>query len=355
MVVEVTSYLSAFLMAFTITLVGVPIASRLAHRWGAIDHPGALKIHRSPTPRLGGLAIYGAFVMVALLFTHGKGFEEGNAILVAGSLLAFAGFLDDAGRLHPLVKLFLAMPVAGLILIYSGIHVTATPFTWANYVLTLLWVVGIVCAFNLLDNMDGLCAGVASVAALFFAVLAVLNRQYPLGILAVTTIGTALGFLWYNFHPARIFMGDGGAMFLGFVLASAGLELRVSDISQSLSWVVPVLILGVPIFDTTLVTISRLRRGLVPFASPGKDHLSHRLHNLGLGQRQVALIHYTFGLLVGGVAILVARINLSPASIYVLFGAIVFIALVAIFWLEGLPFERQEQIGQGYLVRRRHL
>ncbi len=173
----------------------------------------------------------------------------------------------------------------------------------------------------------------------FFLLFAELNGQYLVSVLAAALVGAAAGFLYYNFHPARIFMGDGGALFIGFMLATLGIKGRFPALPEAKSWMIPVLILGVPIFDTSLVTISRIRRGLVPFTSPGKDHLSHRLANLGLSQSHVALLHYGLGIALGLLALFVTR--LSTVYAYALAGLLACIGLVGIVWLERLPFQEQ--------------
>src|SRR2546425_13331458 len=149
-------------------------------------------------------------------------------------------------------------------------------------------------------------------ASAFFALLAYLNGQTLVTVLAAAVMGAAAGFLRWNFKPAKIFMGDGGAMFLGFLMATLGLKLRPADSPLPTSWLVPVLILGVTIFDTTLVTISRSRRGLLPFATRGKDHVAHRLANLGLGQRGAVLTLYGFGGVFGLLALGVSRLPVGP-------------------------------------------
>ncbi len=290
-------------------------------------------------PVLGGLAIHTGTVLAIVVLVESTARAQTVAILGGATLLAAMGILDDAGKLHHQIKFQLGMPLVGIILIASGVHSSLFPFPLIDYGMTLLWVVGIVCAFNLLDNMDGLCAGVACIASVFFLFFAVLNGQYLVSILAAAVVGAAVGFLYYNFHPARIFMGDGGALFLGFMMATLGIKLRFPALPEAKSWMIPVLILGVPIFDTTLVTISRIRRGLVPFKSPGKDHLSHRLANLGIPQSQVALLHYALGLVLGLLALLVTQ--LSTLQAYTLAGALTLLGLVAIAWLERLPFEHQ--------------
>jgi UDP-GlcNAc:undecaprenyl-phosphate GlcNAc-1-phosphate transferase len=205
--------------------------------------------------------------------------------------------------------------------------------------LTVVWVVGITASFSILDHMDGLCAGVAAMASVFFALLAYLNGQTLVATLAAAVLGGAAGFLRWNFKPAKIFMGDGGAMFLGFLMATLGLKLRLEHAGPLAGWLAPLLILGAAIFDTTLVTISRSRRGLLPFATPGKDHAAHRLANLGLGHRGAVLALYLLGAFSGGAAVLISY--LSPASAAVVAMLTLSLVLAGVALLERAPFERQ--------------
>jgi UDP-GlcNAc:undecaprenyl-phosphate GlcNAc-1-phosphate transferase len=187
--------------------------------------------------------------------------------------------------------------------------------------------------------MDGLCAGVAAMASIFFAIIAYLNGQTLVTTLAAAVLGAAAGFLRWNFKPAKIFMGDGGAMFLGFLMATLALKLRLEHATTAANWLAPVLILCATIFDTTLVTISRSRRGLLPFATPGKDHSAHRLANLGLGQRGAVLAMYMAGAVCGSAAVLVTYLSSSGA---IFIGALVMISMLpALAWLERAPYERQ--------------
>jgi UDP-GlcNAc:undecaprenyl-phosphate GlcNAc-1-phosphate transferase len=158
--------------------------------------------------------------------------------------------------------------------------------------------------------------------------------------LGAAVLGASLGFLRWNFNPAKIFMGDGGAMFLGFMMATLGLKLRLSQLPETVSWVVPVLVLLVPIFDTTLISISRTRRGLIPFASPGKDHAAHRLANTGLGQRGAVLSLYGVGIASGLLALVVRDLSAKSSLILALVVALAALAAVAVF--ERLPYEPQE-------------
>jgi UDP-GlcNAc:undecaprenyl-phosphate GlcNAc-1-phosphate transferase len=199
--------------------------------------------------------------------------------------------------------------------------------------------VGITASFSILDHMDGLCAGIAAVAAGFFTLSATLNGQTMVRTLGAAAFGAALGFLRWNFNPAKIFMGDGGAMFLGFLMATLGLKIRPEGSHFPATWLVPVLILGVPIFDTTLVSISRARRGLLPFTSPGKDHAAHRLSNMGLGQRGAVLSLYGLAVIFGGLGVLAPFLSLTLES--TLAGILVVAGLIAILLLESAPYERQ--------------
>jgi len=345
--------ISPDLIAFTVALLaslGLTVPVRhLAVRYGMVDKPGPRKVHLKPIPLLGGTAIYLGFVLAILLTVRTAPQQQIVGILAGATLVAVVGFLDDAGLLHHQVKLFIGMPVAGLFLVAAGIRAQLfSPFLpgAAGAILdgcfTVLWVMGITAAFSILDHMDGLCAGIAAVAAAFFTVSAALSGQLLVRTLGAAALGAALGFLRWNFSPAKIFMGDGGAMFLGFLMATLGLKIRPEGAQFPASWVVPVLILGVPVFDTTLVSISRARRGLLPFTSPGKDHTAHRLSNLGLGQRGAVLVLYILAGAFGSLALLVSRI--SSASAYALVAALVIFGLIAVLFLENAPYERQAKL-----------
>jgi UDP-GlcNAc:undecaprenyl-phosphate GlcNAc-1-phosphate transferase len=343
----------ADLIAFVVALLAslcltVPIR-HLALRLGMVDQPGPRKVHLKPIPLLGGIAIYLGFALAILLTVHGAPQQQIAGILTGATLLAFVGFLDDGKLLHHQVKLLIGMPVAALILIASGVHaqlfsqfVPGLTGKLLDGAFTILWVVGITASFSILDHMDGLCAGIAAVAALFFTMSASMNGQMLVRSLGAAALGASLGFLRWNFSPAKIFMGDGGAMFLGFLMATLGLKVRPEGAPFPSTWLIPVLILGVPIFDTTLVSISRARRGLLPFTSPGKDHTAHRLSNLGLGHRGAVLVMYCFAVLLGALALLVP--SLSPATAYTLAALVALGGLVAVFFLEGVPYERQAKL-----------
>jgi UDP-GlcNAc:undecaprenyl-phosphate GlcNAc-1-phosphate transferase len=342
--------MSAGLLAFLIAasaslLLTVPVRA-LAIRVGMVDLPGPRKVHLKPIPLLGGLAIYGGVMLAILIVFDGPARAQVFGIVAGATLVTVVGFLDDRGWLHHQIKLFAGMPLAAVILLVSGIHaqvfslvVPGSPGYWLDAALTIVWVVGITASFSILDHMDGLCAGVAAMAAVFFAILAYLNGQTLVATLAASVLGAAAGFLRWNFKPAKIFMGDGGAMFLGFLMATLALKLRLDHASSLATWLAPVLVLGATIFDTTLVTISRSRRGLLPFATPGKDHSAHRLANLGLGQRGAVLTIYLVGAISGGAAILVTYLSNRSATVAGL--AVALAMLLAVAWLERAPYEKQ--------------
>jgi UDP-GlcNAc:undecaprenyl-phosphate/decaprenyl-phosphate GlcNAc-1-phosphate transferase len=342
-------YLIAFGVALLVSLgLTVPIR-HLALHYGMVDKPGPRKVHVKPIPLLGGIAIYLGFVLAILLTIHAASLQQMFGILAGATLLAIVGFLDDGGLLHHQVKLFIGMPIAALFLIATGIRaqlfsqfLPGTSGAILDGCFTVFWVMGITAAFSILDHMDGLCAGIAAVGAAFFTISAAVGGQMLVRTLGAATLGAALGFLRWNFIPAKIFMGDGGAMFLGFLMATLSLKVRSDGAQFPAAWIVPVLILGVPIFDTALVSISRARRGLLPFTSPGKDHTAHRLSNMGLGHRGAVLALYCAAGVFGSLALLVPRI--SNGSAYMLVGALAVFGLVAVLFLESVPYERQAKL-----------
>jgi len=339
------SFLAFFIALFASLMLAVPVRA-LALRVGMVDLPGPRKVHLQPIPLLGGLAIYGGVLLGAFSLFQGEARAQIGGILAGATLIATVGILDDRGWLHHQVKLFIGMPLAAGILLLSGIHAQVFSVLVGgklgdvlDAILSVVWVVGVTASFSILDHMDGLCAGIAAMASVFFALLAYVNGQTLVSVLAAAVLGAAAGFLRWNFKPAKIFMGDGGAMFLGFLMATLSLKLRLEHANHFSSWLAPVLVLGATIFDTTLVTISRSRRGLLPFATPGKDHAAHRLANLGLGQRGAVLAMYLLGAIAGSLAILVSYVTATQAFVV----AIIVVAggLAGIAFLERAPYERQ--------------
>jgi UDP-GlcNAc:undecaprenyl-phosphate GlcNAc-1-phosphate transferase len=341
------------LIAFAVALIAslgltIPVR-RLALHYGMVDNPGPRKVHVRPMPLLGGIAIYLGFVLAVLFTLRVTPQQQIVGILAGATLVAMVGVLDDGGLLHHQVKLFIGMPIAAVFLLASGIRAQLfSSFIPGNIgsvldvCFTILWVVGITAAFSILDHMDGLCAGIAAVASAFFTIAATMSGQTLVRTLAVAALGAALGFLRWNFNPAKIFMGDGGAMFLGFLMATLSLKIRPEGAALPVTWLVPILILAVPIFDTTLVSVSRARRGLLPFASPGKDHTAHRLSNLGLGHRGAVLMLYLLAAISGAAAVELPRF--SSRTLYSITAALALAVAIAVCLLESAPYERQRKL-----------
>ncbi len=289
-------YVLTFILALFLSLYGVPIARQAALKYGIVDVPdGRLKHQREPVPYFGGLAIYLAFLM-SLAFTF-EFRHDVLGIVLSGTIVVMLGLIDDFGVLTPWTKLA-GQLLAVFVLIKSGIRIEIAAFPeWLDLVLTVVWMVGLINAFNLLDIMDGLSAGVGAVSASGLLIVALLQGDQTIAFMLVALIGSLLGFLKYNWHPARIYMGDTGAMFIGLLLgAMAMIGKYPSD--HPLSLLAPVFILGIPIFDTLFVMYIRYRRGLPIFwGSP--DHIAIRLRHWGLSVPQIVITSYVATAVVG--------------------------------------------------------
>jgi UDP-GlcNAc:undecaprenyl-phosphate GlcNAc-1-phosphate transferase len=347
-------YLALFVLALALSLAATPLVRRLALRVGAVDAPSARKVHVSPVPLLGGLAVFLAFMLALLGLSYWFlpfYIPQVGAILFGATFIALFGFWDDKFGLRPLYKLG-AQVVAAAWLVGTGVRIEVfrfLPFSdVVNVVVTILWVVAVTNALNFMDNMDGLSSGVSAIAAFFFFLAAYQSGQWLVALMGVALAGAALGFVYHNFGFIQgrtpIFMGDGGALFLGYILAALGVKLRFPNI-DFVTWMVPVLVLGVPLFDITLVVLSRSRRR-IPFTRGGKDHTSHRLVLLGLTKREAVLVIY----LVCGVAG-VAALVVTGASIadgYWVGGFFLAAALGAFYRLEKIPLVDTNPKGMGY-------
>ncbi len=323
-------FVAIFLIALTLTAVSTPWIRRLAFQIGLVDVPEARKLHQESMPLLGGVAIIlgavGALLLIVVLL-YGRLPRSVAGVLLASSVVAFSGLLDDRRGLPAWSKL--AAQFAGfLILVAFGIRVRLPIPEFLNYAITFLWLAGISNAINFLDNMDGLSAGVSAVAAAFILLLAALNNQFLVAALAAAVLGACLGFLRYNFYPAKIFMGDAGSLFLGFLLAVLAMQLRFPQNSNLVTWMVPIFVLGLPVFDTTLVVISRLRRGVSPNTA-GKDHVSHRLVTMGLTVRETVFFLYLVGGALGLIAVYVTQATILEGAVM---GILAFICGALAIW-----------------------
>lgn len=317
----------AFWASLAVALVATPLCKAIAWRTSFLAHPSERGIHRRPTPLLGGVAVFLAFVVGATVAGI-LGLHPPIRILgfVAGGFLIFVmGVVDDRVSLSWSSKL-VGQSVAAVLLLASGNTGAFPLFDPPGLLLSLFWIVGLTNAFNFLDNMDGITAGIAAVASLSFAGIALLGGQLEVALLSAALCGAAIGFLRYNFHPAQIFLGDGGSLFLGYTLAGLGLMIthRVQPESHLL---IPVLVLAYPIFDISFVSVTRYARGQ-SLTQGGKDHTSHRLARLRGGARATSWLIYVICLFCGATALLLDRLAFPPATIVVfvvaVFGFIAF-------------------------------
>jgi UDP-GlcNAc:undecaprenyl-phosphate GlcNAc-1-phosphate transferase len=261
-----------------------PFARRAALRFGITDHPADGKLHTKVTPYLGGVAIL-VTALVASTFLP-RWSAQGVAILVGAAVVGLVGLVDDMRNLGPAARVTMeALAATVAFLAGARVHLFGDVIDW---VLTVVWLVVLTNSFNLLDNMDGAAGVIATVTAIALTVTAALAGQVLVSGLAVIVAGSALGFLLYNWHPARIFLGDAGSLFIGFLLSAIALELRL-PVGHRLGLVAVALLAGVALFDTTLVVLSR-RRGGRPLMVGGTDHTSHRLMRLGLSAPAVVTV-----------------------------------------------------------------
>jgi UDP-GlcNAc:undecaprenyl-phosphate GlcNAc-1-phosphate transferase len=325
------------LLALALALYGVPMARRAALKFGIVDCPdGRLKRQCAPVPYLGGLAIYLAF-LISLIFTF-EFRHDVLGIVLAGTLVMMLGLIDDFGVLTPGIKLT-GQLLAVFILIKSGIRIEiATLPEWVDIALTVVWMVGIINAFNLLDIMDGLAAGIGVISAALLCIVAVLNGDHTIAFMLAALIGSLLGFLRYNWSPALIYMGDAGAMFIGLMLGSLSMIGKYTE-GHSISLLTPVLILGMPIFDTLFVMYIRFLRGL-PIFLGSPDHMAIRLRHWGLSVQQVVLLSYGGSACLGGIGLLVMSVP-EPLALVLSAATIVVLGSLAV-WLTRVRIQRGE-------------
>ena len=327
-------FIPIMVVGFGAALCLTPLTRQIAMRLGVTAAPNQRNIHQRHVPLMGGAAIYVAFVLSVLLFSPPDHLRELGAIVAGASLLALVGYLDDRRHVSPRVRLS-AMTLAAILAALAGIQIRLFNNPFIDIPLTLFWVVALINAVNWIDNMDGLAAGTAAIASGFFLVLALTQGQILVSMLAAAIFGSALGFLIYNFNPSSTFMGDMGAYTLGFVLAILAIKLKFAAQPLNVTWMVPVFVLALPILDINLAIATRLleRR---PLMLAAKDHVSHRILDLGATQRQTLALLYLFSVVFGLAALFVSQADVPDAlalgGVFVLALAGVFCLLVFIRW-----------------------
>jgi UDP-GlcNAc:undecaprenyl-phosphate GlcNAc-1-phosphate transferase len=314
-------YLAVFVTTAILSIVLTPMALRYAIRANVLDQPGQHKSHKAAVPYLGGLAIVVTFVIAVILMSvlrpphTGRG--ELLGVLTIAVLLAAVGLIDDLRQVSPLWRLIAEVSAASIV--WSlGNGTAVTTVETVDLILTVLWFVGVTNAFNLLDNMDGLAAGLAAISSMTVFAVAGTNGQFLVAGLAVALAGCTVGFLRLNFHPARIYMGDSGSLFIGFLVAYLGIKLRFEG-GRLVSALVPIFACSAAVFDTSLVVISRIRAGRNPFQG-GQDHVSHRLVKLGLSVPAAVCTIYLGAIGIGILSFAISR--LEPVSAFLLAGLV---------------------------------
>ena len=340
--------LFAFILALAVAFAATPAVKMLAIRIKAVDVPrDSRRMHKTPIPRLGGLAIFFGFLVSILIF--GRTGPQMAAILVGAILLVALGMVDDVVALKPGIK-FLGQIVAALIPTLAGVVITrfTNPFSAGGYFnlgifsipVTILWIVGITNAVNFIDGLDGLACGVSAIATVTMFVIAVLYSEYQIALMMAALAGACLGFLPYNMNPAKIFMGDTGSMFLGYILAVTSIQ-GLFKFYAVISFAVPFILLGLPIFDTAFAIIRRLAHGQSPLQAD-RGHVHHRLIDLGFDQKQSVAILYAFSAVLGLTAVLLATTNEAKLVILALAVLICFFLGMSLMTMEK-RHQKEEQ------------
>ena len=322
MIPEVITFCSSLLLVIVFT----PLVRAVAVRYGYVAQPKEDRWHTSPTALLGGVGIFLAYSLPLTFFT--PDYATLWVLLLGATLIFGVGLIDDFIHLTPNWKLF-GQIVAGSVVIANGLLLGPSAFPFIGMVLTLFWIVGVTNAFNLLDNMDGLAAGTACIAAFCLFLAGTITGNVLMALAAAGLCGATLGFLWFNFYPAKIFMGDSGSLFLGFTLSTLAITGDWENLTNAFfAMLIPVLVLAVPIFDTVFVSLMRLvnRRAI---SQGGRDHSSHRLVSFGLSERTTVLLFYMMSLVCGGIALMGLQFGWFYPSVLATL-------VVIVFWYFGM-------------------
>lgn len=317
-------YILVFVIAWCIAFIFTPVCLKLAPKIGAIDIPkDNRRVHKQPIPRLGGIAIFlGTVVGILLMVPMTK---QTIGILISGALITFIGVLDDIYHLSAKKKLLFQI-VCALILFFSGTKITfiGHPFGEGylffagiiSGIITVIWIVGITNTINLIDGLDGLAAGITAIASFSMAYIAYLNNRPEVALMTLAIAGGTLGFLPYNFNPAKIFMGDGGSLFLGLMLATVSIIGPMKG-AAAIATVMPVLALGLPIFDTAFAIYRRLINGK-SIMEADKGHIHHRILSKGMNQKKTVIILYALSGILGVSAILINKNMILETTILII-------------------------------------
>ncbi len=329
---ETVKILLSFVCAFLLAFLSTPFVKKLAKKIGAIDIPkDKRRMHTDSVPLIGGLAIFLGFLVSTVLFAEID--IKIIAILSGALIMVMLGVFDDKYALGAKFKLIIQI-IAAAIPVIAGVRIEriilpflksgGIEFGWLAYPITILWIVALTNAVNLIDGLDGLAAGVSAIASFSMFLIALMQGNYVIAVMSAALVGACCGFLPYNFSPASIFMGDTGSTFLGFVMASLSV-LGLFKIHAIISFAVPFIAFGIPIFDTSFAIFRRIKEHR-PIMSPDRGHLHHRLVDMGFSHKQAVLIIYAICIVLGAVAVLSFKSKLLAIVIAVLgvIGAFVF-------------------------------
>lgn len=329
---ETVKILLSFVCAFLLAFLSTPFVKKLAKKIGAIDIPkDKRRMHTDSVPLIGGLAIFLGFLVSTVIFTEID--IKIIAILSGALIMVMLGVFDDKYALGAKFKLMIQI-IAAAIPVIAGVRIEriilpflksgGIEFGWLAYPITILWIVALTNAVNLIDGLDGLAAGVSAIASFSMFLIALMQGNYMIAVMSAALVGACCGFLPYNFSPASIFMGDTGSTFLGFVMASLSV-LGLFKIHAIISFAVPFIAFGIPIFDTSFAIFRRIKEHR-PIMSPDRGHLHHRLVDMGFSHKQAVLIIYAICIVLGAVAVLSFKSKLLAIVIAVLgvIGAFVF-------------------------------
>lgn len=313
-------YAISFAVALLASWILVPYVKRWAQTLGAMDAPDARKVHKSPIPRMGGLAIYLGFI-IAVVATMHLTFEM-VGMLIGATIIVAVGIADDIYQLDAKVKL-LGQILAAAVLVMFDVRIAWIINPFGDYIyleylsipFTIFWVVSLTNVVNLIDGLDGLAAGVSIIASATVILVALKQGFYPVAILTAAVAGSTLGFIKYNFNPAVIFMGDTGSMFLGYILAAISIFGAVKT-ATTIALLVPAIALGLPIMDTAFAIMRRYSNGK-PIFQPDKGHFHHRLLAMGFTQKQAVLLMYCISAVLGLSAILLSEATFTMAAVII--------------------------------------
>ena len=339
MIISQINYFSLFVISYVLVGLLTPLMRKIALAKGVLDRPNsAHKSHKKPVPYLGGVAIIIGVVLVSYLALISSKFTWSNFWLATSVLgpavaMGLVGLWDDLKSLNPLPR-FIGQSIAGLIvaiiLVVNDNIGNPTGIIELDVAITVLWIVGICNSINFFDNLDGGAAGTVAITAISLTYLAITGDQYFIAALSVVVAGSTLGFLIWNSTPARIYMGDAGALFLGVLIATLTVRFKPTTDSSISSFAIPVLLLAIPILDTTVAVFSRLHRGVSPFQG-GKDHLSHRLIRFGLSRKFTVVVLWLLSAFFCLLAIAISIINPTNELIFLAAALLLWSVLFLIF------------------------